>query len=76
MSMHDPYHRYSDKELVALAQEKRNQAHDAPKCISGTEEEPYAAGNTFSLRAEEWRKIMAEIHRRGIKLGNGYEIVA
>lgn len=75
MNVHDPYHRYSDAELVALAAEKHRQARNAPKCISGTEDEPYTSGNTFSTRAEEWRRIMDEVHRRGIRLGNSYQIL-
>lgn len=59
-SIHDPFHRFSDEELVALAAVKHREAHNAPR-----------TGNTFAVRAEEWRKIMDEIDRRRIKLGSG-----
>lgn len=58
------FDRHSDQELVEMAVTARQKAHDAPKCISGTDEAPYISGNTWAQRSQEWMQIENELDRR------------
>lgn len=62
--MHNRFDRNSDTELMEMAAAARKKAHNAPKCISGIEEQPYCSGNTFAIRTGEWMEIEDELDRR------------
>lgn len=61
------FDRFTDEELVAMAAAARQKAHDAPKCISGTDAAPYTSGDAWARRSDEWMKIEAELDRRSVK---------
>lgn len=47
----------TDEELdraIALA---RKDAHDAPKCISGTADAPFVSGDAWARHAREWIRL-------------------
>lgn len=65
--MHSQFDRFSDEELIAMAAAARQKAHDAPKCISGTEEAPFTSGDAWARRSNEWMAIEEELDRRSVE---------
>lgn len=56
----------SNEELIAQVKIVREKAHKAPKCISGTTEEPYTSGDAWARHTNDLLALVREVDRRGI----------
>lgn len=55
---------WTDNQLISELVKVREAAHGAPKCISGTEEQPYISGDAWARHSNYWSEIVEELKSR------------